>query len=96
MNVQPHSGSQANAAVMMALLSPGDVFLGMALSHGGHLTHGSKVNFSGKLYQAVEYGLDVRTGLIDYDVLEELALKHRPKMIIAGFSAYSQILDWLI
>lgn len=94
-NVQPHSGSQANAAVMMALLSPGDVILGMALSHGGHLTHGSKVNFSGKLYQAVEYGLDIRTGLIDYDVLEELALAHRPKMIIAGFSAYSQVLDWV-
>lgn len=93
-NVQPHSGSQANAAVMMALLSPGDVILGMALSHGGHLTHGSKVNFSGKLYQAVEYGLDVETGLIDYDVLEELALSHKPKLIIAGFSAYSQVLDW--
>jgi glycine hydroxymethyltransferase len=93
-NVQPHSGSQANAAAMMALLSPGDIILGMALSHGGHLTHGSKVNFSGKLYQAVEYGLDVRTGLIDYDALEKLALSHRPKMIIAGFSAYSQVLDW--
>lgn len=93
-NVQPHSGSQANAAAMMALLSPGDVILGMALSHGGHLTHGSKVNFSGKLYQPVEYGLNTSTGLIDYDALEELALMHRPKMIIAGFSAYSQILDW--
>jgi glycine hydroxymethyltransferase len=93
-NVQPHSGSQANAAAMMALLSPGDVILGMALSHGGHLTHGSRVNFSGKLYQAVEYGLDVHTGLIDYDALEKLALTHRPKMIIAGFSAYSQFLDW--
>lgn len=93
-NVQPHSGSQANAAVMMALLSPGDVILGMALPHGGHLTHGSKVNFSGKLYKAVEYGLNVETGLIDYDVLEELALEHKPKLIIAGFSAYSRILDW--
>ncbi|KTD16562.1 serine hydroxymethyltransferase [Legionella jordanis] len=93
-NVQPHSGSQANAAVMMALLQPGDVILGMSLPHGGHLTHGSKVNFSGKLYQAIEYGVDVETGLIDYDALEALALKHQPKMIIAGFSAYSQILDW--
>ncbi|KTD18849.1 serine hydroxymethyltransferase [Legionella lansingensis] len=93
-NVQPHSGSQANAAVMMALLSPGDLILGMALPHGGHLTHGSKVNFSGKLYQSMEYGVDVNTGFIDYDALEELALKHRPKMIIAGFSAYSRILDW--
>lgn len=93
-NVQPHSGSQANAAVMMALLSPGDVILGMALSHGGHLTHGSRVNFSGKLYHAVEYGVDTKTGLIDYDVLEQLALEHKPKLIIAGFSAYSRILDW--
>jgi glycine hydroxymethyltransferase len=93
-NVQPHSGSQANAAVMMALLSPGDVILGMALPHGGHLTHGSKVNFSGKLYQSVEYGVDVKTGLIDYNALEQLALEHKPKMIIAGFSAYSRILDW--
>ena len=93
-NVQPHSGSQANAAVMMALLSPGDVFLGMALPHGGHLTHGSKVNFSGKLYQAVEYGVNVKTGLIDYDELERLAFEHKPKLIIAGFSAYSRVLDW--
>ncbi|KTC87715.1 serine hydroxymethyltransferase [Legionella drozanskii LLAP-1] len=93
-NVQPHSGSQANAAVMMALLVPGDVVLGMALPHGGHLTHGSKVNFSGKLYRSVEYGVDVNTGLIDYDVLEQLAVTHKPKMIIAGFSAYSQVLDW--
>jgi len=93
-NVQPHSGSQANAAVMMALLSPGDVFMGMALPHGGHLTHGSKVNFSGKLYQAVEYGIDVTTGLIDYEIAEQLALEHKPKLIIAGFSAYSQIVDW--
>lgn len=93
-NVQPHSGSQANAAVMMALLKPGDVILGMALQHGGHLTHGSKVNFSGKLYHSVEYGVDLNTGLIDYQLLESLALECRPKMIIAGFSAYSQILDW--
>jgi len=93
-NVQPHSGSQANAAVMMALLSPGDVVLGMALPHGGHLTHGSKVNFSGKLYNAVSYGVDVQTGLIDYDALERLALQHKPKLIIAGFSAYSRVLDW--
>lgn len=93
-NVQPHSGSQANAAVMMALLNPGDLILGMSLPHGGHLTHGSKVNFSGKLYEAVGYGLDPDTGLIDYDALEQLALTHKPKMIIAGFSAYSQILDW--
>lgn len=93
-NVQPHSGSQANAAVMMALLNPGDLVLGMALPHGGHLTHGSKVNFSGKLYQSIEYGLNLQTGLIDYDQLEELAITHKPKMIIAGFSAYSQILDW--
>lgn len=94
MNVQPHSGSQANAAVMMALLAPGDVVLGMALPHGGHLTHGSKVNFSGKIYQAVSYGVDAQTGLIDYDVLEQLALEHKPKLIIAGFSAYSRVLDW--
>lgn len=93
-NVQPHSGSQANASVLMALLSPGDTILGMALPHGGHLTHGSKVNFSGKLYQAFEYGLNPDTGLIDYDALETLALQHKPKLIIAGFSAYSQILDW--
>lgn len=93
-NVQPHSGSQANAAVMMALLSAGDVILGMSLPHGGHLTHGSKVNFSGKLYQGVAYGVDVETGLIDYDALERLALEHKPKLIIAGFSAYSRVLDW--
>ncbi len=93
-NVQPHSGSQANAAVMMALLAPGDVVLGMALPHGGHLTHGSKVNFSGKLYDAIPYGVDAQTGLIDYDVLERLALEHKPKLIIAGFSAYSRVLDW--
>lgn len=93
-NVQPHSGSQANAAAMMALLAPGDVVLGMSLPHGGHLTHGSKVNFSGKLYEAVSYGVDAKTGLIDYDVLEHLALQHKPKLIIAGFSAYSRVLDW--
>ncbi|KTD72744.1 serine hydroxymethyltransferase [Legionella tucsonensis] len=93
-NVQPHSGSQANAAVMMALLAPGDVILGMALPHGGHLTHGSKVNFSGKLYEAIPYGVDAQTGLIDYDILERLALEHKPKLIIAGFSAYSRTLDW--
>lgn len=93
-NVQPHSGSQANAAVMMALLSPGDVILGTALSHGGHLTHGSKVNFSGKLYHSVEYGVDINTGYIDYAALESLALEHKPKLIIAGFSAHSRVLDW--
>ncbi|MFT4060224.1 MAG: serine hydroxymethyltransferase [Legionella sp.] len=93
-NVQPHSGSQANAAVMMALLAPGDVILGMALPHGGHLTHGSKVNFSGKLYEAVSYGVDEQTGLIDYDALERLAIEHKPKLIIAGFSAYSRTLNW--
>jgi glycine hydroxymethyltransferase len=93
-NVQPHSGSQANGAAMMALLSPGDVILGMALPHGGHLTHGSKVNFSGILYHAVSYGLNEKTGLIDYDVLERLAIEHKPKLIVAGFSAYSRVLDW--
>ncbi|MGL5741561.1 MAG: serine hydroxymethyltransferase [Legionella sp.] len=93
-NVQPHSGSQANAAVMMALLNPGNVVLGMALPHGGHLTHGSKVNFSGKLYEAISYGVDAQNGLIDYDVVEDLALQHKPKLIIAGFSAYSRVLDW--
>ncbi len=93
-NVQPHSGSQANAAAMMALLHPGDLILGMSLSHGGHLTHGSSVNFSGKLYQSIQYGLDTTTGLIDYDALERQANTHRPKLIVAGFSAYSQVLDW--
>lgn len=93
-NVQPHSGSQANAAALMALLEPGDLILGMALPHGGHLTHGSSVNFSGKLYHAIHYGIDATTGLIDYDALEAQAIEHQPKMIIAGFSAYSQILDW--
>lgn len=93
-NVQPHSGSQANAAVMLALLEPKDTILGMSLSEGGHLTHGSKVNFSGKLYQSEFYGLDPKTGKIDYNQVREQALKHKPKMIIAGFSAYSQFLDW--
>jgi len=93
-NVQPHSGSQANAAVYMALLEPGDTVLGMSLAHGGHLTHGSPVNFSGLLYNVVSYGLDEETGEIDYDGVAELAAEHRPKMIIAGFSAYSRIVDW--
>jgi len=93
-NVQPHSGSQANAAVYMALINPGDTILGMSLAHGGHLTHGAKVNFSGKLYNAVQYGLDVRTGEIDYGHMEQLAREHRPKMIVAGFSAYSRVVDW--
>jgi len=93
-NVQPHSGSQANAAVYMALLEPGDVALGMSLAHGGHLTHGAKVNFSGRLYQAVQYGLNETTGEIDYDQVERLALECKPKMIIAGFSAYSRVVDW--
>lgn len=93
-NVQPHSGSQANAAAMMALLQPGDTILGMGLPHGGHLTHGSKVNFSGKLYNAIQYGLDLETGKIDYNEVERLALEHKPKLIIAGFSAYSGIVDW--
>ncbi len=93
-NVQPHSGSQANAAVYHALVNPGDTILGMALSDGGHLTHGSKVNFSGKLFNAVQYGIDSETGLIDYDNVQALANEHKPKMIVAGFSAYSQIVDW--
>ena len=93
-NVQPHSGSQANAAVYMALLNPGDCILGMSLAHGGHLTHGAKVNFSGKLYDAVQYGLDIASGEIDYAQVEQLAREHRPKMIVAGFSAYSRVVDW--
>ena len=93
-NVQPHSGSQANSAVFMALLKPGDTVLGMSLAHGGHLTHGASVNFSGKIYNAVQYGLNTDTGLIDYDEVEALAMEHKPKMIIAGFSAYSQELDF--
>ena len=93
-NVQPHSGSQANAAVYMALLNPGDTVLGMSLAHGGHLTHGSHVSFSGKIYNAIQYGLDESTGQIDYEQVEALAKEHRPKMIVAGFSAYSQVVDW--
>ncbi len=93
-NVQPHSGSQANAAVFFALLNAGDTVLGMALSDGGHLTHGSKVNFSGKLFNSVQYGLKSGTGVVDYDQVESLAKEHQPKMIIAGFSAYSRIMDW--
>ncbi|PPC74616.1 serine hydroxymethyltransferase [Pokkaliibacter plantistimulans] len=93
-NVQPHSGSQANAAVYMALLNAGDTVLGMSLAHGGHLTHGAKVSFSGKLYNAVQYGLNPETGEIDYDEVERLALEHKPKMILAGFSAYSRVVDW--
>ncbi|MDX9740499.1 MAG: serine hydroxymethyltransferase [Gammaproteobacteria bacterium] len=93
-NVQPHSGSQANAAVYMALLQPGDTILGMSLAHGGHLTHGAKVNFSGKIYNAVQYGLNVDTGEIDYEQVEALAREHRPRMIVAGFSAYSRVVDW--
>ena len=92
-NVQPHSGSQANAAVYMALLQPGDTILGMSLAHGGHLTHGAKVSFSGKFYNAVQYGLNALE-LIDYDEVERLALEHKPKMIVAGFSAYSNVLDF--
>ena len=93
-NVQPHSGSQANAAVYMALCEPGDTILGMSLADGGHLTHGSKVNFSGKIYNAVQYGLNNDTGEIDYDHMEQLAKEHKPKMLIAGFSAYSRVVDW--
>ena len=93
-NVQPHSGSQANSAVYMALMKPGETVLGMSLAHGGHLTHGASVNFSGKIYHAVQYGLNPETGLIDYDDVEKLALEHKPKMIVAGFSAYSQPLDF--
>ncbi|HSG58786.1 MAG TPA: serine hydroxymethyltransferase [Woeseiaceae bacterium] len=93
-NVQPHSGSQANAAAYMALLEPGDTILGMSLAEGGHLTHGSKVNFSGRLFNAVQYGLVHETGLIDYDQVEALANEHKPKMIIGGFSAYSRVVDW--
>ncbi len=93
-NVQPHSGSQANAAVYMALLNPGDTVLGMSLAHGGHLTHGAHVSFSGKIYNAVQYGLNESTGEIDYEQVEALAKEHRPGMIVAGFSAYSRIVDW--
>ncbi len=93
-NVQPHSGSQANAAVYMALCEPGDTVLGMSLAHGGHLTHGAKPNFSGKIYNAVQYGLNPDTGEIDYEEVESLAREHKPKMIVAGFSAYSRVVDW--
>ncbi|MBJ6980266.1 serine hydroxymethyltransferase [Luteimonas sp. MC1895] len=92
-NVQPHSGSQANQAVYLALLQPGDTILGMSLAHGGHLTHGAKVNISGKLFNAIQYGVDAQ-GLIDYDEVERLAVEHRPKMLVGGFSAYSQEIDW--
>lgn len=93
-NVQPHSGSQANMAVYMALIQPGDTILGLSLADGGHLTHGAKPNFSGKIYNAVQYGLHPDTGEVDYDQVERLALEHKPKMIVAGFSAYSRIMDW--
>jgi glycine hydroxymethyltransferase len=93
-NVQPHSGSQANAAVFMALCQPGDTILGMSLAHGGHLTHGAAVSFSGRIYKAVQYGLNTETGAIDYEEVERLAVENKPKMIVAGFSAYSQIVDW--
>ncbi|WP_266183502.1 serine hydroxymethyltransferase [Dyella humicola] len=92
-NVQPHSGSQANQAVYLALLQPGDTILGMSLAHGGHLTHGAKVNISGKLFNAVQYGVNEQ-GLVDYDEIERLAVEHKPKMVVAGFSAYSQVMDW--
>ena len=92
-NVQPHSGSQANAAVYMALLNPGETVLGMSLAHGGHLTHGAKVNFSGRIYNAVQYGITAE-GYIDYAEVERLAVEHKPKMIVAGFSAYSRVIDW--
>jgi glycine hydroxymethyltransferase len=92
--VQPHSGSQANQGVFFALLQPGDTILGMSLAHGGHLTHGAKVNFSGKIFNAVQYGLDPVTELIDYAEIEHLAQEHKPKMLIGGFSAYSHVVDW--
>ncbi|MGR9114460.1 MAG: serine hydroxymethyltransferase [Gammaproteobacteria bacterium] len=93
-NVQPHSGSQANMAAFMALIQPGDTILGLSLADGGHLTHGAKPNFSGKIYNAVQYGLNPKTGEIDYEQVEALALEHKPKVIVAGFSAYSRIWDW--
>ncbi len=93
-NVQPHSGAQANQAVFLALLKPGDTILGMSLDAGGHLTHGAKVNFSGKNYNGIQYGLHPETHEINYDQVRELALEHKPKLIIAGFSAYSGIIDW--
>ena len=93
-NVQPHAGSQANAAVYFALLQAGDTILGMSLAHGGHLTHGAKVNFSGKVFNAVQYGLNEQTGEVDYEQIQALANEHKPKMIVAGFSAYSRVMDW--
>ncbi len=93
-NVQPHSGSQANGAVYLALCQPGDTIMGMSLAHGGHLTHGASVNVSGRVYNAVQYGLNAETGKIDYDAAEQLALEHRPKLVMTGFSAYSRRLDW--
>ena len=93
-NAQPHSGSQANGAVYLALCEPGDVIMGMSLAHGGHLTHGASVNVSGRLYRAVQYGLNPATGEIDYEQAERLALEHKPKLIMTGFSAYSRKLDW--
>ena len=93
-NVQPHSGSQANAAAYMALMEPRDTLLGMNLSHGGHLTHGSKVNFSGRLFNAVEYGLNEETGLVDYEQMQRVAEEHKPRLLIGGFSAYSRVMDW--
>ena len=93
-NVQPHSGSQANAAAYLALVNAGDTILGMSLDHGGHLTHGAKINFSGKIFKAFQYGLDTATGEIDYAQVERLAQEHKPKLIIAGFSAYSRVIDW--
>ncbi len=93
-NVQPHSGSQANQAVYLALLKPGETILGMSLAHGGHLTHGARVNFSGRLFSAVQYGVRLDSGEIDYDQVESLAREHRPKLIVAGFSAYSRVVDW--
>jgi len=93
-NVQPHSGSQANVAAYLALINPGDTILGMSLDHGGHLTHGAKVNFSGKIFNAVQYGIDAATGEIDYAQVERLAHEHKPKLVIAGFSAYSRVIDW--
>ncbi|MCK5926375.1 MAG: serine hydroxymethyltransferase, partial [Methylococcales bacterium] len=93
-NVQPHSGSQANMAVFMALVKPGDTILGLSLADGGHLTHGAKPNFSGKIYNAIQYGLNAETGDIDYEQVEALALEHKPKLIVAGFSAYSRTWDW--
>ena len=93
-NVQPHSGSSANIAAYLAMMNPGETLLGMSLAHGGHLTHGSKVNFSGKVFNAIQYGLDEATGEIDYQQVEDLAREHRPKVVVAGFSAYSRIVDW--